>query len=77
MPFLGRFLPEARLPSAAMPVYLEALLCTALPMPISTHATQSLPKARGVVAGWLGGILFHMPEIMLEITNSDAVRSEN
>ena len=77
MPFLGVFLPEARLPSAATPAHLEALSCTALSMPISTHTTQSLPRARGVVAGWLGGILFNMPDIILEITHSDAVLSDN
>lgn len=77
MPFLGIFLLEARLPSAAMPAHLEAPSCTVLSMPISTHTAQSLPKARGVVAGWLGGILFNMPEIMLEITNSNAVLPDN
>lgn len=68
MSFLGIFLPKARLPSAAMPPHLEALPCTGLPMPISTHTIQSLPKDRGVVAGCLAGILFHTLEIMLEIT---------
>lgn len=46
MSFLGIFLPKAKLPSAAMPPHLETLPCTGLPMPISTHATQSLPKAK-------------------------------
>lgn len=77
MPFHGISLSETRLPSTAMPADLEALSCTALLMPISTHTAQSLPKARGVVAGWLGGILFNMPEIMLEIANSDDVLSDN
>jgi len=77
MPFLGIFLAEARLPSASTPACLEVLSCTALSMPMSTHTAQSLPKVRGIVAGWLEGTLFSMPEIILDITNNDAVLSEN
>lgn len=73
MPLLGVVPPESRLRSAAMPAHLETLSCTALSMPISTHTTQSLPKGRGVVAEWLGDILFNMSGTVLEIMQSDAV----